>query len=157
MENKEEKQLPPAYTEQPLPGSTFTPAQTYPAGGGGVAAQPQPAHYYPGGPTQPPLYPPYIPQPAQPATSACVIINSTAQHQHIPVGRDPTLVRCPSCRNDVFTTVLTTPTGRTHMFALLLCLVGCWPCVCIPYCMDSCKASNHYCPVCNAFVGSLKN
>jgi len=113
MEKQEEKQLPPAYTEQPLPSSNFTPAQTY--------------QQYPGGPTQPPLYPPYIPQPPQPATTtgACVIINSSSlHHQPIPVGRDPTLVRCPSCQNDVLTTVQTTPSGRTHLFALGLCLIG---------------------------------
>ncbi|XP_030572352.1 lipopolysaccharide-induced tumor necrosis factor-alpha factor homolog [Drosophila novamexicana] len=146
-----EKQEPPPYTEQPLPETqpqpmpqatpqaqiSFVPAQAY-----------QP---YPTGPTQPPLYPPM--QQQQQPPGSCVLIHTT-QPIHVPVGRDPTFVRCPTCRNDVVTTIQNTPTGRTHMWALLLCLIGCWPCVCVPYCVDSCKTANHYCPVCNAFIGS---
>ncbi|XP_060655022.1 lipopolysaccharide-induced tumor necrosis factor-alpha factor homolog [Drosophila nasuta] len=118
--------------------STYIAAQTY-----------QP---FPQGPTQPPLYPPFTQQP----TTSCVVIHTTTKNQ-VPVGRDPTFVRCPSCQSDVVTTIQTKPTTRTHAFALGLCFIGCWLCCCIPYCMDSCKSANHYCPVCNAFVGSRRD
>jgi len=121
---EKENNEPPAYTEQPLPSNNFTPAQTYP--GGPVQVPPQ---SYPGGPTQPPLYPPYTlnppPQPAVTTGTSCVVINSTTQFRpQVPVGRDPTFVKCPSCHADVLTTVTTAPTGRTHVVALILCLVG---------------------------------
>ncbi|KAH8371349.1 hypothetical protein KR093_007055 [Drosophila rubida] len=183
----ETKDSPPVYTEQPLPSSQLPaagvtaqltshqlPAQTTSAqlreqvnsqlpGPAQVTTAYIPAQTYqpyPGGPTQPPLYPPFVQQhlPPQPqrAANACVVIHTTTKNQ-VPVGRDPTFVRCPSCQSDVVTTIQSTPNTRTHAFALGLCFIGCWLCCCIPYFMDSCKSSNHYCPVCNAFVGSRRD
>ncbi|XP_017864602.1 PREDICTED: lipopolysaccharide-induced tumor necrosis factor-alpha factor homolog [Drosophila arizonae] len=157
-----EKQDPPPYTEQPMPQlppqPPLPPQPLQPQVAVQAQATPQaqiryvPAQTYqpyPAGPTQPPLYPPM----QQPPGSSTVIIHTTLP-QRVPVGRDPTFVRCPTCQNDVITRIDATPTGRTHLWAMVLCLIGCWPCVCVPYCMDSCKQSNHYCPVCNAFIGS---
>lgn len=89
---------PPPYSEQ----SGYTPAQTY----------------QPGGPTQPPLYPP-MPQPPQ---SSTVIIQTTTTSNLVPIGSGPTRIRCPSCHAEVLTTVKSTPSGRTHCWALILCL-----------------------------------
>ncbi|KAK5642968.1 hypothetical protein RI129_009135 [Pyrocoelia pectoralis] len=60
-------------------------------------------------------------------------------------------VICPSCRSPITTEVKAETTTKTHFIALLLCLVGC---CCLPYCIDSCKARNHYCTHCNAFLGT---
>ncbi|XP_032590331.1 lipopolysaccharide-induced tumor necrosis factor-alpha factor homolog [Drosophila grimshawi] len=143
-----EKTDPPPYTQQPMPQEqtlppiastqppiSVTPAQTY-----------QP---YPGGPTQPPLYPPM----AQQSGPTTVVIHTTHTRPLVPVGTDPQFLRCPFCQNDVVTTIHKAPTLTTHMWAMGLCLIGCWPCVCIPYCMDTCKSTDHYCPVCKALVG----
>ncbi|XP_055319438.1 lipopolysaccharide-induced tumor necrosis factor-alpha factor homolog isoform X2 [Sitodiplosis mosellana] len=74
----------------------------------------------------------------------------------ITVGPESSRVTCPSCYASVQTKVENESTTRTHIVALLLCVFLCWPCVCVPYCMDSCKNRNHYCPNCNAYIGTYK-
>ncbi|KOB71988.1 Lipopolysaccharide-induced tumor necrosis factor-alpha factor [Operophtera brumata] len=69
------------------------------------------------------------------------------------MGPRPTHVTCKSCHADVVTRVEANATTRTHLFALILCLIGCWPCVCVPYCVDDCMNANHYCPNCNSYIG----
>ncbi|XP_055591753.1 lipopolysaccharide-induced tumor necrosis factor-alpha factor homolog [Uranotaenia lowii] len=79
-----------------------------------------------------------------------VIVGSPA------VGPDPTTITCPSCRATVVTRVDYASTTKTHLCAGLLFLFICWPCVCVPYCTKWCRDANHYCPNCNAFIGSHK-
>lgn len=74
---------------------------------------------YPAAPTQPPLYPPMVSH-SQPAT---IVIHTTTLNR-IPVGRDPTFIRCPSCQSDVVTVIHSTTSKRTHAAALILCFVG---------------------------------
>ncbi|XP_018792718.1 PREDICTED: lipopolysaccharide-induced tumor necrosis factor-alpha factor homolog isoform X2 [Bactrocera latifrons] len=105
-----------------------------------------PASYY-----QPP--PQQMPPPQQTST----VIITTSGPSIIPLGEDPTRIQCPSCHADVLTTVNYQPNSCTHIWALVLCLFICWPCVCVPYCMDSCQNANHYCPNCNAFIGTYTN
>ncbi|XP_049306920.1 lipopolysaccharide-induced tumor necrosis factor-alpha factor homolog [Bactrocera dorsalis] len=105
-----------------------------------------PASYY-----QPP--PQQMPPPQQTST----VIITTSGPPVIPLGEDPTRIQCPSCHADVLTTVNYQPNSCTHIWALVLCLFICWPCVCVPYCMDSCQNANHYCPNCNAFIGTYTN
>ncbi|RVE50386.1 hypothetical protein evm_004923 [Chilo suppressalis] len=71
------------------------------------------------------------------------------------VGSSPTLMTCPSCLNQIVTRVDRSPSCRTHLMALL-CLLLFWPCMCVPYCVDSCNDADHYCPHCNAYIGSYK-
>lgn len=70
------------------------------------------------------------------------------------VGPDPTMIHCRTCNNTVVTRMELEPTMRTHLCAGLLCLVGCWVCCCIPYCVASCQATQHYCPSCGTYVGT---
>ncbi|XP_031636269.1 lipopolysaccharide-induced tumor necrosis factor-alpha factor homolog [Contarinia nasturtii] len=72
------------------------------------------------------------------------------------VGPEPSRVTCPSCHASIMTKVQTESSSRTHILALLLCLFLCWPCVCVPYCTDSCQNRNHYCPQCNAYIGTYQ-
>ncbi|KFB42947.1 hypothetical protein ZHAS_00010818 [Anopheles sinensis] len=44
----------------------------------------------------------------------------------------------------------------THIYALMLCVCLCWPCVCMPYCCASCRDTVHKCPQCNAYIGVYK-
>ncbi|XP_055854601.1 lipopolysaccharide-induced tumor necrosis factor-alpha factor homolog isoform X4 [Episyrphus balteatus] len=74
-----------------------------------------------------------------------------------PVGPKPIRLTCPSCRADVLSDMKHEPTTKTHLMALLLFCFFCWPCVCLPYCMDSCQNANHYCPNCNAFIGTYQS
>ncbi|XP_053962590.1 lipopolysaccharide-induced tumor necrosis factor-alpha factor-like isoform X3 [Anastrepha ludens] len=96
------------------------------------------------------------PPPPIPSHTETVIIQ-TSHPMLVPVSSEPTRIVCPSCHAQVLTTVKHQVTTRTHVWALILCLICCWPCVCVPYCMNSCQNANHYCPNCNAFIGSYRN
>lgn len=89
-------------------------------------------------PSQPPPYGMNLP-------SAQVIMTN--------FGPNPTIAVCPSCNKSVSSRVDHEATTKTHLFALLLCLIFC-PCGILPYCMDSCQATNHYCPNCGAYLGT---
>ncbi|KAJ8726872.1 hypothetical protein PYW08_015269 [Mythimna loreyi] len=72
------------------------------------------------------------------------------------MGSKPTATTCPSCNQEIITRVEYKATTKTHLFAVLLCIVF-WPCVCLPYCIDSCRNADHYCSNCDAYIGSYKN
>ncbi|XP_055917056.1 lipopolysaccharide-induced tumor necrosis factor-alpha factor homolog isoform X4 [Eupeodes corollae] len=74
-----------------------------------------------------------------------------------PVGPTPCRMVCPSCRADILTDLKRESTTKTHLMAVLMFVLFCWPCVCLPYCMDSCQNANHYCPNCNAFIGTYQS
>ncbi|XP_011178871.1 lipopolysaccharide-induced tumor necrosis factor-alpha factor homolog isoform X3 [Zeugodacus cucurbitae] len=93
---------------------------------------------------------------AAPATATTVVIHTTAP-TFTPISNEPATITCPSCHAMVRTTVIRQPSTSTHLWALILCLFVCWPCVCVPYCMDSCQNANHYCPNCNAYIGTYAN
>ena len=77
------------------------------------------------------------------------------QQQPVPVGavavpgvlrgdvgwydRFPRRIVCQFCGYEVITGVDQTVGLGTHVIALGLCFVGCWPCCLIPYCVDDCK------------------
>lgn len=87
-------------------------------------------------------------------------VNSSHTHTIIiqpQVGPDPTMVTCPSCRQTVVTRMEYESSTRTHVAAGILCILGCWLCCCIPYCMDSCQNGNHYCPSCGSFLGTYRS
>ncbi|XP_046998391.1 cell death-inducing p53-target protein 1-like [Schistocerca americana] len=106
-------------------------------------------------PTQPPPYTqtpqaqPYGPPPPQPGYV----------QQHITVvaplmlGTDPCTTECPACRATIVTRTSSKPSTNTHLLALLLCIFGLWPCVCVPYCAECAYAVDHFCPNCNAYIG----
>ncbi|XP_030766180.1 lipopolysaccharide-induced tumor necrosis factor-alpha factor homolog [Sitophilus oryzae] len=105
---------------------------------------------------QPGMYPPgaYPPPPhagPPPVTVGHTVIVTTAPR---PLGPNPAHTTCPYCHADIITSVETEASTKTHLFALLLCLFVCWPCVCLPYCMDSCLDKKHYCPNCKAYLGT---
>ncbi|KAM7343300.1 uncharacterized protein ACRADG_010387 [Cochliomyia hominivorax] len=71
------------------------------------------------------------------------------------LGPNPSNVMCPNCGASKTTRMFYTPNTKTHISALVLCLVGWCCCACIvPYCMNSCRTGNHYCSNCNAFLGA---
>ncbi|XP_021934130.1 lipopolysaccharide-induced tumor necrosis factor-alpha factor-like isoform X2 [Zootermopsis nevadensis] len=109
--------------------------------------------------------PPYgmNPQPAygvnpQPAYGMNPIpqVTPTVIVQAPMLGSAPCNLQCPSCHASVQTRVDYEPNTKTHLFALLLCLICC-PCALIPYCTDSCKSANHYCPSCGTFLGTYSD
>ncbi|XP_075212399.1 lipopolysaccharide-induced tumor necrosis factor-alpha factor homolog [Lycorma delicatula] len=96
----------------------------------------------------PPNVPPHLLQPQGPPPLSQPRLLVQGQF-----GPAPSSSICPSCNIPVMTRVEHESTAKTHLFALLLCIVF-FPCVCLPYCMDSCQATNHYCPNCGAYLGT---
>ncbi|XP_013195304.1 lipopolysaccharide-induced tumor necrosis factor-alpha factor homolog [Amyelois transitella] len=74
---------------------------------------------------------------------------------NVPVSLGPTntVTICQYCHASVRTSVRHTVTNRTHMTAIL-CWICC--CCCLPYCMNSTKNCDHYCPNCNKFLGTYE-
>ncbi|XP_073976010.1 uncharacterized protein isoform X2 [Rhodnius prolixus] len=60
---------------------------------------------------------------------------------------------CFICRLMVFTQVKHRLSRFTHMSAVTLCFLGCWPCCLLPYCISYFKTTYHYCPTCGACLG----
>ncbi|GJQ79518.1 hypothetical protein Trydic_g16367 [Trypoxylus dichotomus] len=89
-----------------------------------------------------------------PSTSTGTTVIVAQNVQYGPVSQNAV---CPSCRNQILTRVEAETSTKTHLYAGLLCLVMLWPCICLPYIMDSCKNKNHYCPTCNAYLGTYDN
>ncbi|XP_037952966.1 lipopolysaccharide-induced tumor necrosis factor-alpha factor homolog isoform X2 [Teleopsis dalmanni] len=83
---------------------------------------------------------------------------SYANSSQIPtLGSRPVTMRCPAC-SKVITTVIRHKANLQAMLYIMGLFYCClWPCVCLPYCMDSCQNSNHYCPNCNAYIGTYQS
>ncbi|XP_017479572.1 PREDICTED: lipopolysaccharide-induced tumor necrosis factor-alpha factor homolog, partial [Rhagoletis zephyria] len=77
-----------------------------------------------------------------------------SEHAILPLGPEPTIVSCPACHVTKLTRIDYEPSARTHLMAAILCIVGLWCCVCLPYCAESCMSTNHYCGNCNKFLGT---
>ncbi|CAG9791856.1 unnamed protein product [Diatraea saccharalis] len=106
---------------------------------------------------QPPP-PPYSGTQAGPSTvtyvAATPVVVPVAQVQIVrSMGHNSSSYICRSCNMNIMTRTQVKANTKTHLFALLLCVLGLWPCVCIPYCVDSCQSVDHYCPNCNAYIG----
>ncbi|XP_037716618.1 lipopolysaccharide-induced tumor necrosis factor-alpha factor homolog [Drosophila subpulchrella] len=73
------------------------------------------------------------------------------------LGGVPSVATCPSCGVRRETKVEFEPSTKTHLLALLICMLGGICCCCIPYCTDSCQSAKHTCSSCGAYVGTYKN
>ncbi|XP_049818833.1 lipopolysaccharide-induced tumor necrosis factor-alpha factor-like [Aethina tumida] len=98
--------------------------------------------------------PPYPAYPSLPPESPPM--QATQAFIPPPLGPDPSNTICHNCRAHIRTTVTTQANTKTHLFAFLCCLAGCWLCCCIPYCVDSCMSKRHECPECHAFLGEYQ-
>lgn len=65
----------------------------------------------------------------------------------------PRRIQCQFCRYEVVTGVSHETGLMTHLCALGLCFIGCWPCCLLPYCMADCQDTVHVCPNCHQIVG----
>ncbi|KAK9718507.1 LITAF-like zinc ribbon domain [Popillia japonica] len=106
-----------------------------------------PPAYHVGQDAGPP--PVIVGQPQPYATPQQVFVGPTIHY-----GPESQSIQCPHCRSQILTKVETETTTRTHLVAVLMCACCCWLCAWLPYCMDSCKNKNHYCPSCGAFLGA---
>ncbi|XP_055374420.1 uncharacterized protein LOC129607422 [Condylostylus longicornis] len=68
----------------------------------------------------------------------------------------PRMELCPNCNEITKTVVRLENNFHTHAGALIMYLLGCVCCWCIPYCTDWLKTCSHYCSKCNNYIGSCK-
>ncbi|KAB0795881.1 hypothetical protein PPYR_09942 [Photinus pyralis] len=126
------KDAPPPYEQAASPNIGFNVPANPPA----------PAHTFVQGSGQP-IYAP---------SGASIVVTNTPVVQ-VAFGPQPQPVTCPYCHQQTTSKIITEASSRTHIIAVVLCLIGCIPCCLIPYCMDSCQNRNHYCSSCSAYLG----
>ncbi|CAH4031903.1 unnamed protein product [Pieris brassicae] len=75
----------------------------------------------------------------------------------VAVGSEPTTVTCYNCGKVVTTRVTYTTAWHTHLVAGSLCIITMACSLCclglVPYCFDTFKDAEHYCPNCSTFIG----
>ncbi|KAK5642938.1 hypothetical protein RI129_009105 [Pyrocoelia pectoralis] len=125
------KDAPPPYSETAPPNIGFNVPS--------INATSAPVHTIVQAPGQPIFAPPVV---------ANVPVVSPAFGPH------PQPVNCPYCHQQTTSRTLNEPSTRTHLMAVLLCLIGCIPCCLIPYCMGTCQNKNHYCANCSVYLGT---
>ncbi|XP_077172143.1 lipopolysaccharide-induced tumor necrosis factor-alpha factor isoform X3 [Paroedura picta] len=69
----------------------------------------------------------------------------------------PVQMCCPFCSKVIVTRLTHSAGTLTWLSCGSLCLLGCWVgCCLIPFCVDSLLDVDHYCPSCEALVGTYK-
>uniref|UniRef100_A0A1A9X4Z3 LITAF domain-containing protein n=1 Tax=Glossina brevipalpis TaxID=37001 RepID=A0A1A9X4Z3_9MUSC len=74
-----------------------------------------------------------------------------------PLGSEPVFFTCPRCQSYTLTRIVYEPNLKTHLMAALLCLLGLWCCVCLPYCYERCVNIRHHCGNCGKLLGTYCN
>ncbi|KAJ8724911.1 hypothetical protein PYW07_015869 [Mythimna separata] len=73
------------------------------------------------------------------------------------VGAKPCPVTCPACKTSIVTKVDKSVNMGTHFMSFCMCAHACGLlCMWMPYCIGSCKNSDHYCPKCQTYLGTYK-
>ncbi|XP_076681137.1 lipopolysaccharide-induced tumor necrosis factor-alpha factor homolog [Andrena cerasifolii] len=111
-------------------------------------SSPPPAGFAPGPAYGGPPIPPPMYTEGQPNIVYVSSLQFGSESQHLT---------CPHCHASITTSVQTEANSKTHLFALLICVLGGWCCAPCPYCMDSCLVKKHYCPACKAYLGESTN
>ncbi|XP_075687438.1 LITAF domain-containing protein-like [Rhinoderma darwinii] len=127
----------------------YEPDKGYPPS---APAYPQPGV---GGAYPPPQPPPYGMGGAQPtvvmAPMTTIVIMGTS------FADSPTSCTCPVCRQNVVTRIQYNTGLLAWLIFGILCFFGCWlGCCLIPFCLDSCKDVDHFCPNCNHHLSKYK-
>ncbi|XP_047994176.1 lipopolysaccharide-induced tumor necrosis factor-alpha factor homolog [Leguminivora glycinivorella] len=117
------------------PPKSFTPAGVYPhPPSGATTAQPQAG----------------VPPPGAVPVPVGIVLPQA-------VGSEPTTITCFNCGKVVTTRVTYTTAWHTHLVAGSVCVITMVCSLCclglVPYCFDTFKDAEHYCPNCNTFVG----
>ncbi|XP_063696079.1 lipopolysaccharide-induced tumor necrosis factor-alpha factor homolog [Culicoides brevitarsis] len=138
---------PQDFTHNPPPYSTIG-AQPYPHPQQGY---PQPSsNPYPNMGWNPPPTQQPMPQAGQVIITSPIVVQPV---RVMPTGASPFVTVCPNCQQQITTRTDSETSIAQHLWAMGLCIIGCWPCCLIPYCMKDCQNTTHYCSNCGQFIG----
>jgi len=86
------------------------------------------------------------------------IVTSPVQVVHVqPFGPHPLQIPCGHCNATVITSIKPVTGTLTWLVAGGLCLLGCWlGCCLIPFCVDGCQDTEHFCPNCKTHLGTYR-
>ncbi|XP_015372845.1 PREDICTED: lipopolysaccharide-induced tumor necrosis factor-alpha factor homolog isoform X3 [Diuraphis noxia] len=90
-----------------------------------------------------------------PQPTRVVIVQTNAQNLP-PLGPRSVRLTCPTCKLVVTTNIEEESSTTAYVCCMLLFIIGCFVCSCLPFCMDNFKNTKHSCPNCNAFIGLYK-
>jgi len=159
----------------PLPQSAGYPPQQQPAYAPQPGFAPQPNAGYPGA-ASPTGYPAQSQQPmyaqAPPPTAYPVGYAPPGYGTYTPVvigqpqpvvvamavrfSEQPQVMDCPFCQARISTRTEKMSGNLTYLACFGLFLFGCWPCCCIPFCLDSMLDVVHKCPNCSSVLGKYQ-
>ncbi|KAJ5124836.1 uncharacterized protein N7515_008661 [Penicillium bovifimosum] len=101
-----------------------------------------------------PLEPAQKTTPASPQAQGLI----SPQLQVIPIaqlGEVPRRVQCPFCNQEALTRTTKESTSSTSMAAICCCIFGGIICAFLPYCMEMCHDTHHFCTNCGAQVATF--
>ncbi|XP_051558192.1 cell death-inducing p53-target protein 1 homolog [Myxocyprinus asiaticus] len=142
----EKESNPPPYpgpqAQQPGMNYPGQPAAYPPQAGPSVSHYPPPPAYGFGG-TPNTVQPTTVPV----VTQVVMLTNLTDVPSHIT---------CPHCLQGVVTETEHLSGLLTWLICGTLAVFVCWPCCCIPFCVDGCKDVQHSCPNCKRVIHIYK-
>ncbi|CAF1187374.1 unnamed protein product [Rotaria sp. Silwood1] len=74
----------------------------------------------------------------------------------IIVGEYPIQCTCPYCGKQIITRTQKKPSILAWIICAVLFFTFLWPCCWMPFCVDVCKDTEHYCPNCGTLLGVKK-
>lgn len=79
-------------------------------------------------------------------------------HHHLvyALASNPVKMACPTCHADIKTTTISDHQPSAHICCIVLCLLGCCLCSCLPYYMSAFMNVHHFCPNCKNYIGTWK-
>jgi len=75
---------------------------------------------------------------------------------HPAMGRFPQRMQCPCCKKQMITSIRKRNGKLTYISCFGIALFFPFGCCLIPFCIDEFKDTDHYCPCCNAMVGTVE-
>ena len=70
-----------------------------------------------------------------------------------PLSYHSNTMTCPYCARSIHTKTVSEDSCMAVCLSASLCILGCWCCVCLPFCLESLQKVEHSCPKCKMVIG----